>query len=298
MSKTEYEKQFSHIPLLKTPVKLKTYTGDQISVCGKAHLNVKYKSQSANLPLIIVDHPGKPALLGRNWLEKLKLNWNKILECDTDSVHKLGETSVKDENSSVDHKVKDRLDLILRKYSSVFEDSYDAMHGHSAHIRIKEGAKPVFHKPRRVPYALREPVEAELKKLEENGVIEKVDHAEWASPIVVVPKTDKTVRICGDYKVSINPLVEDEQCTLPTTQDLYVQLAGSKVFSILDLSHAYAQLSVDPESRKYLNINTHKGIYTYTKLPYGVKSSPKIFQSKMDSILQGIPKCVCKQDDI
>ena len=89
--------------------------------------------------------------------------------------------------------------------------------------------------------------------------------------------------------------MEDEPYVLPTTQDLYISLVGSKVFSKLDLSHAYAQLNVDKESQEYLTISTHKGLY---KLPYGVKSFPKIFQAKMDQILQGIEKCVCKQDDI
>ena len=64
------------------------------------------------------------------------------------------------------------------------------------------------------------------------------------------------------------------------------------------MTHAYAQLSVDQESQEYLTINTHKGLYVYTKLPYGVKSAPKLFQAKMDMILQGVEKCVCKQDDI
>ena len=85
---------------------------------------------------------------------------------------------------------------------------------------------------------------------------------------------------------------------LPTTQDLNTALVDSKVFSKLDLSHAYVQLNVDKESQEYLTISTHKGLYSYFKLPYGVKSSPKIFQAKMDQILQGIEKCVCKQDDI
>ena len=92
--------------------------------------------------------------------------------------------------------------------------------------------------------------------------------------------------------------MEDEPYVLPTTQDLHISLVGSKVFSKLDLSHAYAQLNVDKESQEYLTISTHKGLYSYLKLPYGVKSSPKIFQAKMDQILQGIEKCVCKQDDI
>lgn len=163
---------------------------------------------------------------------------------------------------------------------------------------MKSDATPVFHKPRRVPYAPRERVEADLQKLEENGVIVKVERSRWASPIVVVRKTDKSVRIRGDYKVSINPFVEDEQITLPTTQKLYVQLSGSKVFSKLNLSHAYAQLKVEEEIREFLTINTHQGLYSYLKLQNGVKTAPKIFQMKMDQILQWIPKCVCKQDDI
>ena len=70
----------------------------------------------------------------------------------------------------------------------------------------------------------------------------------------------------------------------------------SKVFSKLDLLHAYAQLSVDQVSQDYLTINTHKGLYSYTMLPYGVKSAPKIFQAKMDQLLQGLEKVVCMQD--
>ena len=66
----------------------------------------------------------------------------------------------------------------------------------------------------------------------------------------------------------------------------------------LDLTHPYAQMSVDEASQKYLCINTYKGLYAYTKLPYGVKSAPKIFQATMDIILQGVEKCMCNQDDI
>ena len=84
------------------------------------------------------------------------------------------------------------------------------MKGHEAHIRMKDSAQPVFCKPRRVPYALRPAVEAELQKCEDNGVIEKVERSDWASPIVTVPKSDKSVRTCGDYKVTINSLVEDD----------------------------------------------------------------------------------------
>ena len=64
------------------------------------------------------------------------------------------------------------------------------------------------------------------------------------------------------------------------------------------MSHEYALLSVDKAMREYLTISTHKRLFSYNKLPNGVKSAPKIFQGKMDMILQGVEKYVCKQDDI
>ncbi|PFX24919.1 putative RNA-directed DNA polymerase from transposon BS [Stylophora pistillata] len=145
-----------------------------------------------------------------------------------------------------------QLDHLVSEHRFLFENSYEDLQGLEAHITIKEGAEPVFFKPRKVPYVFKDAVESELDKLEKNGVIKKVERSEWASPIVVVPKADKSVRIRGDYKVTINQLVEDEPYPLPTTQDLYTSLSGSKVFSKLDLSHAYAQLSVDKESQEYL----------------------------------------------
>ena len=61
---------------------------------------------------------------------------------------------------------------------------------------------------------------------------------------MVVPKSDNAVRICGDYKASVNQAVEDEPYVLPTSQDLYASLVDLEVSSKLDLSHAYAQLNM------------------------------------------------------
>ncbi len=64
---------------------------------------------------------------------------------------------------------------------------------------------------------LREKVGQELDKLEKSGVIEKIPFADWAAPIVVVPKTDDRIRICDDYKVTINPALNVEQYPLPVS---------------------------------------------------------------------------------
>ena len=180
----------------------------------------------------------------------------------------------------------------------MFTEGYEGIKGFEGTIHVRDNAKPVYCKPRSVPYALKGEVERELAKLEENGVIKKVSKRSWAAPVVIVPKSDKTVRLCGDYKVTVNQAVEDEQYPLPTSQDLFAAVSGATVFSKLDLSHAYAQVNVCKESQKYLTINTHKGLYSYMKLPYGIKSAPKMFQCIMDKILNGIPNVIVFQDDI
>ena len=66
---------------------------------------------------------------------------------------------------------------------------------------------PRFHKARPVPYALRPKIDAELLSLDESNILSKVDWSDWATPIVLVIKKEKSggVRICGDFKVTINP---------------------------------------------------------------------------------------------
>ena len=130
------------------------------------------------------------------------------------------------------------------------------------------------------------------------GVIEKVNYSDWAAPIVPVPKPDGSIRICGDYKVTINPSLLVDQFSVPKTEDLFSTLAGGKKFSKLDLSQAYQQVLLEPDSRKYVTINTHKGLYRYNRLPYGVASAPAVFQQIMEKLLQGLPKVVVYIDDI
>ena len=130
--------------------------------------------------------------------------------------------------------------------------------------------------------------------------IAKVATSDWAAPIVAVPncKKDGTYRLYGDYKVTTNSVLEVEQYPLPNPTDLFASLAGGKSFTTLDLPQAYQQLLLDDDSKKYTTINTHKGLYQYTRLPFGIASAPAIFQKTMDTILQGIPHVCCYLDDI
>ena len=111
-------------------------------------------------------------------------------------------------------------------------------------------------------------------------------------------KRDGSVRICGDYKLTVNQAAKLDPYPLPKIEDLFAQLAGGKTFTKLDLAHAYQQIELDEDSKDCVTINTHKGLYRYNRLPFGVHSAPAIFQRTMEGLLKGIPHVAVYIDDI
>ena len=124
-----------------------------------------------------------------------------------------------------------------------------------------------------------------------------MDFSEWAAPIVPVVKTDGTVRICGDYKCTVNQVSKLDNYPIPKTEELLTSLGGGEKFTKLDMSQAYQQLKLDEESKKFTTINTHKGLFQYNRLLFGV-SSPGIDQRAIENLLQGIPHVIVRMDDI
>ena len=99
----------------------------------------------------------------------------------------------------------------MKNHAGVFEEGIGIMKGVKTKLHLKEGSVPKFCKPRSVPFALREAIERDLDRLEGIGVLEKVNHSQWASPII---KSDNSIRICEDYKVTINSLLNVDQFSL------------------------------------------------------------------------------------
>ena len=161
-----------------------------------------------------------------------------------------------------------------------------------------DGAKPRFFKARPLPYALREKVATELDRLENGGILTKVDWSEWATPVVSVAKKDGSVRLCGDFKVSLNSQLKIDHYPLPRVDDVFASLASGQRFTKIDLRQAYLQLEMEDESKKYLVLNTHRGLYRLNRLAFGIASAPAIWQRAMDQLLQGIPDTHCILDDI
>ena len=228
----------------KSMVLLRMYTGDPISVGGEAIVAVSYHHKLSMLLLYVVNGTG-PSLLGQDWLRHIRLDWKTVVVMTVVSRAKL-------------------VDSFLEKYHDVFQSGLGTLKGVQTKLHVKPKAVLRFFRPNSVLFALREAVKKELDRLEQEGVIKKVDHREWAAPIMVVPKGDGRIRICGDYKVTVDGALEVEQYPFPKPEDLFVSLVGGQTFSKLDLFQVYQQIRLDEESQKFVTINTHKGFYRYT----------------------------------
>ena len=95
-------------------------------------------------------------------------------------------------------------------------------------------------------------MESELDRLSQEDVLEKVPYSEWAAPVVAVLKQDGGIRLCGDYKVTVNPVLDVDQYRLPKPDDIFATLSGGQQFTTLDLTHTYNQLLLDDDSHKYV----------------------------------------------
>ena len=119
--------------------------------------------------------------------------------------------------------------LVIARYPELFKEDLGLLKG-MATIALRPEATPKFYKPRLIPYAYKAKVEAELKRLQEEGTIEPITFSEWAAPIVLVMKQNGTVRICGDYRLTVNQAAQRDSYPLPQIDDIFASLAGGQTF--------------------------------------------------------------------
>ena len=159
-------------------MKLQSHCGQILSVRGEAVVPVRYGDQEIRGRVVVVNAVSTPAVLGRNWLSQLKLDWASLFSLNVlDPVH---------------------------EFPELFKEGMRKLQGVQAKITLRENARPVFHKARPVPFALQAKVDTEIDRSVRDRVLTTVEQSEWALPIVVARKSDGSIRLCGDYKVTIN----------------------------------------------------------------------------------------------
>ena len=152
---------------------------------------------------------------------------------------------------------------------------------------IKTGhARPFKHKVRPIPFARRQYLEQEVEKLLEVGAISPADPGScpYASRTVFSPKKDGTLRMCIDYR-DLNAQTEKDAFPLQRIEQVWPSLAKAKYFASLDLLMGYHQVEVSEEDRFKAAFLTHRGLYVYNVMPFGLCNAPATFQRLMEKVL-------------
>lgn len=196
--------------------------------------------------------------------------------------------------------LKDRL---IKNFPRVFDSNIGLVKNFEAKLHINKAVKPVKQKLRPIPVYLEDAIKKEIKNLESQGKIEKVNGpTEWVASIVpVVKKQTKDgvteVRICTDSR-DANQAIIRERYKMPTVNELITRLSNAKFFTKFDLKKAYFQISLNKNSRYITAFNTPFGIYQWCVLNMGLCASSEIFQKVIEQILDGLPGQFSISDDL
>ena len=266
--------------LRHTNTRFRTYTGQIFQPLGIAMVNVQLNDFKARLPLYVVQNEAN-TIMGRSWMRALGLDIVSI-------------KNISGNNESLALKFKND---ILAEFSDVFSKVIGCIPDVKISLKLRENATPVFTKHRPVPTALLDKLNKELDFLESQNIITKTSFSDWGSPIVTVVKPNST-RICGDYKLTVNPNLQEVRYPIPKIEDTFQKVQNCTVFCKLDMFKAYLHLPVDETSAKAQTLSTHRGCYRPNRLFNGISIAPNEFQCIMDQILSDLEGVASFYDDI
>ncbi|XP_055919521.1 uncharacterized protein K02A2.6-like [Eupeodes corollae] len=196
--------------------------------------------------------------MGMDWFQEFGLH---IQGANSDSVLQIGP-------DSKDQLLTDAMSL-CKQHESVFKSELGCSKFYEAHLTMKSNCQPKYFKYRPVPFAQKKAVQQELERLRKLDILRPIESSQWAAPIVVVKKPNGTLRICGDFKITINPHLEIDRHPVPRIEELFQKLQGGRYFTKIDLSDAYLQIPLDKESKKVCLNWYLSAIYEPTNCQFG-----------------------------
>ncbi|CAF3599838.1 unnamed protein product [Rotaria socialis] len=270
-----------------------TATADLNVVSASSPINSPgFSSSSSCLSLLSCTHCGVHFSTELTLYDHLANCCNKNLTCTTKTITPLVE-------HITDPIKKLQVYLMLHHYHQLFDESCSQGITCTPQYAINTGShSPLAEHPRRVSHLNRQIINNEVKKMLDNGIIEP-SNSPWASPVVIVKKSDGSPRFCIDYR-RVNSITQKDVYPLPRIDDVIERLNGSQIFSKLDLRSGYFQVPLAPEEHSKTAFATPDGLWEFTRLPQGLKNSPSVFQRLMNQTLGSLrwDVCLAYLDDI
>ena len=150
---------------------------------------------------------------------------------------------------------------------------------------------PIKQSPRRLPLAAREAEDQILDDMLESGVIQP-SSSPWASPVCLVKKKDGSYRFCVDYR-RVNTVSRRDAFPIPDIQDALDHLRGAKYFATFDLLSGYWQLGLTDRARERSAFCTRRGLFEFTRMPFGLAGAPSTFCRLMSTVLRDLLWKIC-----
>ena len=198
-------------------------------------------------------------------------------------------------------KVLAMLDNNVDRFAFSMED-LEPFKGEPMHISLNT-KQAIFRPPHKLGQVEWDFVQAQCKKLEHLGMIQRSTQSLYASATVVVRKKDAEgnytdFRQCGDYR-PLNVETDLDRYPLPGIEDIFNQMGGATIFSKLDLRSGYHQMPLRTEDRcKTAFWGANRVLWEWLVVPFGLKNAPPYFQRRMDEVLRDLPFTRCYIDDI
>jgi hypothetical protein len=187
-------------------------------------------------------------------------------------------------------------DQIQQDFKDVFT-GLGTLPGGPYQLKLKPGAEPVQHPPRRVPEKKKEAYKAELTRLQNLKVIEKVEgHTDWINSIVPADKPDGSLRLCLDPR-DLNEALQRNPYHMKTMDEISAELYGAEWFTLVDASSGFWHVPLDEKSSYLTTFNTPWGKYRFLRLPFGLKTSSDVFQQRLEAVLTKLHNVTGMADD-
>lgn len=274
-----YKQELRCLPGLMCPTRvLRGPDGRALPTLGFFHASLVTESRAEKAPhhTVYVVRGLQTPLLGRPAIQALHL----LSQINSVSTSGLPESTV------------------AKTFPSLFS-GLGVVKGPPHQIRLRDDATPYsLLTPRRVPLPMVDKVAEELQRMERQGIIRKIDEpTDWCAGMVVVPKPNGSLRICGDF-TRLNESIRRERHILPSVEHLLASIQGAKFFSKMDANSGFHQIPLEEASQRLTTFITPLGRFCYRRLPFGISSAPEYFQKRMMEVLEGLAGVICMMDDI
>lgn len=190
---------------------------------------------------------------------------------------------------------KEELAGIIHKYLCLFGDVPSCTNMIEHDIDVGD-AKPIKQRFYRVNPEKRKFLDSEIEYMLKNGIAEP-SSSSWASPCLLVPKSDNTPRFCSDFR-KVNSVTKPDSFPLPRIDDCIDQVGAAKFISRFDLLKGYWQVPLSKRAREIAAFTTPTGLYSYTVMPFGLRNARATFQRLMNTVVGDLDGCAVYLDDV